>query len=218
VEKISALISIITPLILLFWFYYTQRQTLSKFYFDEINGLYAGFTKPISASEDGGKVNSGIVMNIRDINNGGYFKGELDFSETTTRMEFNTVRFRLLSDRMQTFFGKMNYQIHLSKDRHPFKAEENRVYTGILYIVTRLDFLFEGNDFEKAILAEYDITHYREMGLMKFKLKQTYGKVKPNLPEQFVLNKSVGFEFEPYVNVRKIVFNGETRVDRATAL
>src|SRR5690606_32900554 len=35
-EDISNLISIATPFILLIWFYYSQRQTLSKDYFSEL--------------------------------------------------------------------------------------------------------------------------------------------------------------------------------------
>ncbi len=68
-EKIGILISILTPMILLIWFYYSQKQTLSKNYYREINGIYAGFTKPIHKPLNNTGVNSGRtnIMNKQTV-------------------------------------------------------------------------------------------------------------------------------------------------------
>ena len=44
---ISNSISIITPIVLLLWFYYSQKLNLSKAYYEEINGIYAGRTSRV---------------------------------------------------------------------------------------------------------------------------------------------------------------------------
>ena len=58
--QVSDFVSIGTPLVLLAWFYYSQRQTLSKNYFEQIDGIYAGFTEPLSYSSNGKRIYGGI--------------------------------------------------------------------------------------------------------------------------------------------------------------
>lgn len=213
-EQISAAISIATPIILLFWFYYSQRQTLSKYYFDQIDGIYAGFTEPISKLEDTKGLNAGIIMNIRDTDDKGYFKGEFDFGETKTEVENNRVYLRNVRDGVHTFLGKLNFELYRDKVRHPFKSEENRTYKGTLYIVDRLDFSFEDYNIETYLRAEYDILHYREMQTLKFQLRKLHKSGEPQLPKTFILHKKMGVSFEPYVNVRDVVFGENVRSDR----
>jgi hypothetical protein len=216
-EDLSNLISIITPVILLVWFYYTQRQSLSKIYFEEISGIYAGFTEPVSSKAEQerlGKIYAGMVMNIREVNTNGYFKGELDFSERTNFVENDIPKSKMLRDAMHIFYGNMKYGFQWDKKRNPFKLEENRTYLGTLYIMTRLDILTEGNNLQKYVQAEYAITHYREMEIMKLELKKKYEKHSLLLPSSFTLHKSSGFEFEPYRFVKDMVFNKKTRVDK----
>ena len=87
-KEIADVISIITPIVLVCWFYYSQRHTLSKNYFENIPGIYGGFTDPKNKGGEGYRVYSGIIMNIKDIDSNGFFKGELDFAETTTEVHF----------------------------------------------------------------------------------------------------------------------------------
>jgi len=199
-------------MILLIWFYYSQKQILSKNYYREINGIYAGFTKPIYKSLNDSGVNSGIIMNIRDIDNQGYFKGEFDFGETEIKNQDNRVVYNNKIDGIHTFFGELRYKINRDKKRHPFKPKENRIYSGKLYIVDRLDFQFEKYKIEDYLSAEYSIIHYREMQTIIFTLIKKYKKKRLNLPETFTLYKSVGFNFEPYKSLKTIVFN-KTRAD-----
>lgn len=213
-EDISSAISIATPIILLFWFYYSQRQTLSKNYFDQIDGIYAGYTKPISKLDDMKGLESGIIMNIRDTDDKGYFKGEFDFGETKTEIENNRIYFRNIRDGVHTFLGKMDFEIYRDKTRHPFKPEENRIYKGTLYIVDRLDFAFEDYKIDTYLRAEYDILHYREMQTLKFKLKKLHKTGEPQLPEAFVLHKKMGMSFEPYQTLKQLVFRNDTRSDK----
>lgn len=212
-EQVSATISIATPVILLIWFYYSQKQILSKNYYNEIDGIYAGFTDAIGNPHHNGRIYGGIIMNVRDIDNKGFFKGEFDFGETEMTTQ-NEIPIAInLKDGIFTFLGKLNYQFYLNKTRHPFKPKENRTYIGKLYIVDRLDFSFGGYKIEDYLSAEYKIIHYREMQTMKFTLSKVYKNDRPELPKSFVLYKSAGFDFEPYKNVKQTVFR-ETRADK----
>ena len=191
-------ITIATPIILLFWFYYSQKQTLSKNYYSEINGIYAGFTDPINQAPVNGTVYGGIIMKIRDIDNKGYFKGEFDFGETESTG-------KLLIDGIHSFFGRVKFTVSIDKTRHPFKLGENRIYHGKLYIVDRLDFSVNKYKIEDYLCSEYDIIHYREMQTLKFSLNKVYKKEYPKIPDTFFLYKSAGFNFEPYMNVKRAV-------------
>lgn len=214
-EQISAAISIGTPVILLLWFYYSQKQTLSKNYFEKIPGIYGGFTDPIcDQTKEKGRIYSGIIMSIKDIDNKGYFKGEFDFAETTTDLIGNKIVGRKLIDGIASFYGKFDFELCWNKTRHPFKPKENRTYIGKLYIVDRLDFDFENYQIETYLKAEYDILHYREMQTLKFTLSKTYKNEKLLFPATFTLNKTLGLNFEPYKNLIDTVFLGETRVDK----
>ena len=172
IEKFAAVISIATPVVLLIWFYYSQRQRFAKNYFDEINGIYAGYTDPISIVPDKRGLNAGIIMNIVGTDENGYSKGEFDFAETKTDITSNYISDTTIRDGMHTFIGKLNFELFKDKTRHPFKAEQNRIYIGKLYIVDRLDFQFEITSIETYLQAEYDIIHYREMKVMKFTLNK----------------------------------------------
>src|SRR4051812_40434049 len=114
-ENVSAVISIATPIILLVWFYYSQKQNLSKNYFDGIDGIYAGFTEPVSKLDDTKGLYSGIIMNIRDTDEKGYFKGEFDFAESKTDIIDNKISGRKVQDGINTFLGKLNFEIYRSK-------------------------------------------------------------------------------------------------------
>ena len=213
VETISAVVSIATPIILLMWFYHSQRQSFSKHYLEEIDGIYAGYTQPISKIEDKKGLNAGIIMNIIGTDENGYFKGEFDFAETKTTIINHRVSDDKIRDGIHTFIGKLNFELYLDKDRHPFKLRQNRIYYGKLYIVDRLDFQIELTNIETYLNAEYDIIHYREMKVMKFTLSKLIKDDRPELPKFFTLTKSYGLEFEPYKNVKETIFNNRSRVD-----
>ena len=51
------------------------------------------------------------------------------------------------------------------------------------------------------------------MQTMKFTLSKVYKKEYPAIPQSFILYKSAGFDFEPYINVKRTVFI-ETRADK----
>lgn len=215
-SQISSVISIITPVVLLFWFYYSRKQILSKSYYSEIDGIYAGFPKPISLPTRGGAVNAEIIMNIRDVNESGYFKGEFDFAEAETFFLNRIPISNINLDGFHSFLGKLKFTLYQNRSRHPFKPKENRTYLGKLYVIERLDFAFEGFKVEDYLKCEYDIIHHREMQTLKFTLTKTHKDTDPALPKSFVLYKSFGFAFEPYKNVKKTIFVNGTRVDKNT--
>ncbi len=210
-EQVVSAINVATPFILLIWFYYSQKQTLSKNYYSEINGIYAGFTEPFNKAPVNGTIYGGIIMNIRDIDDKGYFKGEFDYGEIES--VGNRPNDKQLIDGTHSFFGKINFALYRDKTRHPFKPEKNRSYAGKLYIVDRLDFSFDNYKIENYLCSEYDIIHYREMQTLKFTLNKLYKKEYPKIPRSFILYKSAGFDFEPFINVKKIVFR-EPRADK----
>lgn len=203
-ERISAGITIATPVILLIWFYYSQKQTLSRNYFSEIDGIYAGFTDPISAAPPNGSIYGGIILKIRDVNANGYFKGEFEFGEIESLG--NRPEDRNLINGIHSFYGKIDFGLYINKTRHPFKPNDNRIYRGKLYIVDRLDFSFENYKIDDYLCSEYELIHYREMQTIKFSLSKNYKKNSLNIPQSFVLYKSAGFKFEPYSSVKEIVF------------
>lgn len=211
-DDISNLVTIFTPVILLLWFYYSQRATLSKDYFSELGGIYGGFLKAVYQPQPGETVYAGIIMNIRDVDNKGFFKGEFDYAETLGG-QGPQLQGRNITDGIYQFFGEMDFKLFLDKKRHPFKVKKNRIYKGKLFIVDRLDFQFDDYKIEQYVRAEYDIIHYREMESLKFKLSKVYRAGAQELPDNFVLHKSAGFDFEPYKNVKRLVFPA-TRVDR----
>ncbi|OFY93412.1 MAG: hypothetical protein A3K10_10685 [Bacteroidetes bacterium RIFCSPLOWO2_12_FULL_31_6] len=200
IEIISNWISIITPFILLLWFYYSQRGILSKDYFAEIIGNYGGFVTPTISPKKGFSINSGIIMTIKNINSNGYFNGNFDFIQK----EFNTMESNISQVGVFTFFGEINYNIYIKKKRHPFKPEDNRIYIGKIFIVDRLDFQFENYNIDDYLRAEYRIIHYREMQTLKFELIKNHKNLNLSLPENFVLYMSKGVDFEPYTSVKSL--------------
>ena len=211
IEHWSLIIGIFTPIVLLWWFFYLQRQS----YYEEILGIFAGYTEPSnktkSITEEQGRINSGLIMNFRDVSNG-FYRGEFDFRENLSSINEN----RFLSDGIHSFYCKMNHKIYFIKSRNPLKHQENRIYKGKLYIVMRLDIDFENQKIENFLIAEYDIKHYREMKVMKFTLSKIHKEEFLRTPESFILYKSLGLGFEPYKNVREDIFRGFTRSDRNT--
>ncbi|WP_152969608.1 hypothetical protein [Pedobacter sp. Hv1] len=204
-EDISNTISICTPFILLIWFYYSQKQSLSKIYYNQIDGIYAGYTIP-TTPEEGRFTKAGMIFNVRDTDDNGYFKGELEYVEIRHWTNNHQIYSERIIEAQYMFLGNVRFELSLDKTRHPFKQGENRVYTGILSIVDRLDFQFEEFKIEDYSSAEYKITHFREMQVMKFELIKKHRPEFALLPNSFTLYKSIGFDFEPYTSVKSDLF------------
>ncbi|HRE68805.1 MAG TPA: hypothetical protein PLM56_17950 [Cyclobacteriaceae bacterium] len=210
---LSDLISILTALVLLLWFYYSQRQILSGKYFSEVAGIYAGFTTPKTQAQHNGQMHAGIIMNIRSVDSRGFFKGDFDYAETESYTQGDQHVFGLITDGVYSFYGDFDFEIYRSKKRNPFKLKENRIYKGNLYIVDRMDFKLEDYKLEDYLIAEFSAIHYREMETIKFKLNKVHRKGSQKFPDEFVLYRSSGLNFEPYKNLKTIVFP-RTRVDK----
>ncbi|RTL60152.1 MAG: hypothetical protein EKK37_04740 [Sphingobacteriales bacterium] len=211
IEQFSALVSIVTPLVLIFWFRYIRKQNFNS----EFIGIYANYLDSEPLAENKGRKESGLIMNIRDILSSGYFRGEFDYRENiSTQLEENMLR-----DGMFTFYGKINYNWSLSNLQrliipgNPLKAVENRTYTGKLIIVMRLDFQIHSQNIETFTQEEYNFIYYRELRVLEFKLSKPSNNQSNNIPKEFLLHKSFGLAFEPYKNVKEIIFRGFTRTD-----
>lgn len=211
-DDVSNIIGVSTPFILLAWFYYSQKQAWSISYFDKIDGIYAGYTTP-TIEADGKFSKAGLIFNIRDTDDSGYFRGELDYAELQHWSDDREIYSQRMIEANYTFLGKINFKLYIDKNRHPFKPKENRTYKGTLMIVDRLDFQFEDYKIEDYVSAEYDVVHYREMQTMKFTLLKKHKPEFCLLPDVFVLYKSMGFGFEPYSSVKSDIFNSRTLSD-----
>jgi hypothetical protein len=199
IEKVGAFFEIVTPLTLLCWFYYNQKERLSIEYFTGIAGTYAGYLNGMYEPEQGGREEAAIILRIIDIDNDGYFRGEFEHIE---REVTNYTTYRR-TEGLYMFLGKMDFSIYREKTRNPLVAKENRIYTGKLYVVDRLDFLFEQQDIKDFTRAEYGVTHYREMKTLKFVLEKNYDK-NTKRPKEFTLYRKMGLKFEPYSTIKTI--------------
>jgi hypothetical protein len=204
-ENLSNIISVITPLVLLFWFYYSQKQILSNLYFPSIKGKYGCFLKTTTSPVRNGSVSGGLLLEIIDVDAGGNFKGDFKIREIETTLDIKNF---LLKEGRHSFFGKIDFKLYRNKKRHPYKPNENRTYIGKIYIVTRLDFVFDLYKIEDYLHAEYDILHYREMQTIVCKLSKIYNEeLSKDLPKSFTLYKSTGISYEPYKNLEETIFN-----------
>jgi hypothetical protein len=213
-EDWSNLISLVTPVILFIWFYYSQKQSLSKDYFGEIEGIYAGFTTPIVTPNHGGQMYSGVIMNIRTVDNKGFYKGEFDFAETESCTINGQHTFNQLNDGVYSFFGESRFRLHIDKKRHPFRTEENRTYKGNLFVVAHLSFPLDETKLEDYLIAEYNVIHFRERESLKLTIKKVHRTGAQTLPKEILLHKSSKLNFEPYKNLKQIVFKNNIRVDK----
>lgn len=200
----SNIVTLLTAAIVLAWFFITQTQGYKKNLFDEFDGIYSGFVNPKHPQNR--ERNAGVRMKIVDTNDQGYFIGDLKFGEVETITEGESIDFRLRRAALLTFYGNLRYKFYRNKLRNPFKLKNNRVYQGRLFVVDRLDFQFEKYDIDIYSRADYEIKYYREMKALKFTL-QKKDKGWNQLPEQFILHKSMGISFEPNENVEQMIFN-----------
>jgi hypothetical protein len=213
-EDWSNLISIVTPVILLFWFYYSLKQNLSKDYFKEVDGIYAGFTTPIATPNNGGQMYSGVIMNIRTVDNKGFYKGDFDFAETESCTINGQHMFNQLNDGVYSFFGDTRFRLHFDKKRHPFRTNENRTYKGSLFVVAHMSLPLDNTKLEDYLIAEYNVIHFRERESIKLTIKKIHRTGAQTLPTEILLHKSSGLTFEPYKNLKQVVFKNNTRVDK----
>ena len=105
----SNIISILTPIILLIWFYYSQIESLSKSYYSQIVGTYSDFSEPVAiSSSDKSTAYAGFIMDIFEIDNNGYFRGELIYGETESTMTGITGKVAATFQ----FYGQLNYKFY----------------------------------------------------------------------------------------------------------
>jgi len=210
-DFICQIFSIITPCFLFFWFLYSQIQLYIKNYCKEISGVYAGFVNQDEDTTEGSKLQRAIKMSIRNINDKGYFLGDLEYGEKELKLANNIEEFFDFSwNGIFSFVGKLDYKFYWNKTRHPLDLSENRKYIGKLFIFSRLDLPFEISKMDLFLDAEYDAFHYREMKVLKFSLKKRYKETAVKmLPREFILYKSSGYIFEPLQLVDEFVFKSK---------
>jgi len=199
VQDWSAVISIGTPIILLIWFFHSQKQILSKSYYDEVKGVYAGFVESTFFPKYNGIIYSGIIMELTDINGQGYFKGEARFGARESCFKDGMPTQDLIHTGIYFFHGKLIHRIKLKRNRNPFVANKNRKYIAKFYFVEQLEATTDIDNYEKLISAEYKIEHFREMQVLKFSHVKSNNKAHELIPKSFTLYRSGGYSMEPFV-------------------
>ena len=165
-----------------------------------------GYTEPINEEVENKTIYAGAILNIKQINHEGFFIGDFDFAESEGGKN--------LIDSLGAFYGKIDYHISFKKKIHPLNHKTNNVYKGKLYFVERLDIPFKISRIESFVTHEYNVLHYREMGLLIIKLSKQNKPDNIQYPKEFNLLKSKGLAFEPYKTLKEVVFNRYTYSDK----
>lgn len=203
----SNFISIATPIVLFLWFLVSRKSHLQEIYYKEVTGNYGGITAPIT--EIDGKVRSGFLLHIFDVDANGYFMGEFNFGENKFTYSYDGgFAYQQLQEGNYPCLGRIDHEINTTMDRHPMRADENRTYRGKFYVVDRLDFEFKSSNFEQYIKLEYDLVHYREMKVIELTLVKSY-KDAPQLPSIITIHKKIGLQNDVYDIVKLLAFKGQ---------
>lgn len=201
-EIYSQIFEIATPIVLFFWFLYSRRNNFQKEYFKEIVGLYGGFiSNTVNKSEGNIRFDGGITMEIFDIDDNGYFRGQFTYTEQKVVMGNGPASINLATASINFFTGRLFYHWNLAfyKKRNPLLWNTNRLYKGEMYTVMRLD--FQTNDENEVLESVYKITHHRESRVIEFIENRVNKKTNP-LPKSFALLKSYNHLLDPYKNVK----------------
>jgi hypothetical protein len=188
---------------------YSQEEKFRKNYFGEIPGIYGGYTVPTILAEEGTTVYAGAILSIKSINSDGFFIGEFDYGERNGSLPEPQ-----LIQSINTFYGKINYSVTFKKSVHPLKPETNRIYKGKVYVVDRLDIPFKISTIESFMTHEFDLIHYREMGVLELTFFKEYRKGAFDYPQSLILQKSKGVGFEPYQTLKDTVFGKHVISDK----
>lgn len=182
----SDLLGIITPLILLVWFYYSQIHLLSKNYYSNFIGTYSGFSDALVIMKMPGMTPyAGFIMDIKQVDSYGYFMGEMIYGEVESAQKGISGKVAAIFQ----FYGKIPYKFYFKKNINPFIIEANSKYFGKIYIVDRFDFE-RSRKIEDYRSFEYDVTYYREKNSFFFHDQKVF-REHPILPTTFTLDKKV---------------------------
>ena len=200
----SDLTTLITPFILLVWFYYSQIHLLSSNYYSKIVGTYSGFCEPVVAQITPiGHPYAGVIMDITQVDTNGYFMGQIIYGE----VESGSSKVAGKVAGIFQFYGRIPYKFYFKKNRNPFQREQNSLYNGKVYIVDRFDFATE-QKIEDFKTLEYDVIYYRERNSLLFNnqkiLRENHN---PVLPKTFLIDKKINVYFDVSKGVFMTVFN-----------
>ena len=151
------------------------------------------------------------ILSIKSINSDGFFIGEFDYGERDREREDGPPQ---IVDSLNTFYGKIDYKVSFKHGVHPLKPETNRTYKGKLYVVDRLDIPFKISTIETFKTHEFDVIHYREMGVLELTFFEEYRKGSFEYPQSLILQKSKGIGFEPYQTLKNTVFGRHVISDK----
>jgi len=74
----AEIFEIITPVTLLCWFFHSRWESGKHAYYKEFVGIYGGFVnETINKSNDTTRYDGGLMMEVFDVDDNGYFRGNL---------------------------------------------------------------------------------------------------------------------------------------------
>ncbi len=206
-EFYSHIFEIITPIVLFFWFLYSRRSNFKKEYFKEITGFYGGFiSNTVNKSAGNIRFDGGITLEIFDIDDNGYFRGQFNYTEEKVVMGNGPATTNLATASVNFFTGRLFYHLNFAfyRKRNPLLWNSNRIYNGEMYTVMRLDFMTDNED--NVLKSVYKIAHHRESRVMEFNVNKINNQPSA-LPKSFVLFKSYNHMMDPYKNVKATLEN-----------
>jgi hypothetical protein len=203
----AEIFEISTPVTLLGWFLHSRHEEAKRAYYKEIVGQYGGFVnETINKPIKGKRFDGGVTMEIFDIDDNGYFRGQFEYYEneiTLGEVGGRPATERPVHESVSFFYGKLRFRwnYRIFKNRNPLLWKSNRLYKGDLRIVHRFDSL---NVSEEATLeCIYTIIHHRESRVVEFVEKKVF-KESFQRPKQFTLFKELQTMLDPYTNVKRI--------------
>ena len=144
-------------------------------------------------------------MEIFDIDANGYFRGQFEYYEreiTLGKVGGPDATERPINTSINFFYGRLEFRWNLRfKKPNPLLWKTNRMYGGKLKTVDRLDRLTEDENI--TLERIYEITHYRESGVIEFTLDRV-NQSHFDLPRRFTLFIKSKHLLDPYTNVDKL--------------
>lgn len=185
-----------------------MKESLSERYYNELPGKYAGYVGTTQRRELNVNqyLRAGMIVKILEVDTNGYFKGNFDYRANVETSTEDALTVKFSSGSSGNFYGKIRWNLKRNKERHPFQVADNRIYKGHVYLTTNLNLNENVFELDRIVHDIFEVTHYRELQLLKFSLLERKRKGAVDLPSDFSLNKSSGLYYEFYDSVQQIIF------------
>jgi hypothetical protein len=193
---------ILTPIVLFFWFLHTRKQHAKESLFKELIGFYGGWvSNTTNQSDEQNRFEGGLMLQIFDIDENGYFRGEFEYYEKQIQFQNSLPGFtaRIVSASLKFYYGKLKFKWNYKLAKpNPLLYSTNRTYIGELKVIDRLDKISE--DESSRLEAVYNFKYFREACVLNL-IQKGLLKKDVRLPSRFTLMKKSPHQLDPYTNI-----------------